>query len=74
MTKIESYRDLSNRCTEVMAKVYDREVVFDPQWLVADVRYKMVCAIVDRIMDQIGPKLDAAITEAFSDFGKDEPS
>lgn len=74
MTKFESYRDLANRCTDVVAKVFDRDVMFYPKELAADVRYKMVCAIVERIMDQIGPKLDKAINEAFSFPDEDKPS
>lgn len=74
MAKIESYRDLANLATQVTATVYDRDLSFDPKHFVAEVRYKMICAIVERIMEQIGPKIDAAINEAFSVSSEDRQS
>ena len=64
-THIESWKDEQLRGHQFRGVIDDRDLSMSPQEVVERVKCELVSSIVNRIMDELGPRLDEAIVDAW---------
>lgn len=71
--KIEAARDNLNRNTLIRGNVEDYELsrAMSPQEILNDVRHMVSRAIADKVMERLGPAIDAAVRETFAESTND---
>jgi hypothetical protein len=66
-SKIETWNDIENRCVELRRRISQRDLSFRPEEIVREVRHQIVDSITERIMENIGAKIDEALKRVFEE-------
>lgn len=66
MSHIHAYRDELQRGFQIDGFLSENDVFMKQQEAVAAVKRQLICAVVDILMEKLGPKLEAAIEQAFT--------
>lgn len=66
MSRIEIRQNRDCARFEISGHITERDLCFDPSEAVLAAKRQLIGAIVDRLMERLGPRLDKAIEEAFS--------
>lgn len=66
-SKIETWNDIENRSVELRGRISQRDLSFRPEDIVREVRHQIVDSITERIMENIGPKIDEALKRVFEE-------
>jgi hypothetical protein len=64
---VETWEDPDNRCHHVKGRISKRDLSMNASEVIAGVKGSIIDAIVERIMTDLGPRIDRAINEAWRD-------
>lgn len=64
---VESWRDKTNLGHRFHGVIDDRDLAMAPQEVIERVKCELVSSIVNRIMQELGPRIDKAISDAWKE-------